>query len=128
MNFSIGISANRLMRKSDGLTSDLLNSILTVLDSCSKLLMYGTSRDRGFCPGTFAPALVPGQRDNGTRKIFCPGTKGQRDVPSRGNPSCHLIFSPPRSFLEFLQIVFCPTEFQGVVLFMGSISASNIRS
>ena len=34
----------------------------------------GTSRDRGFCPGTFAPALVPGQeiffvlgqRDNGT--------------------------------------------------------------
>ena len=34
----------------------------------------GTSRDRGFCPGTFAPALVPGQRDTGTRKFFCPGT------------------------------------------------------
>jgi hypothetical protein len=47
----------------------------------------GTSRDRGFCPGTFAPALVPGQRDTGTRKFFCPGTKGQRDVPSRGNPT-----------------------------------------
>ena len=37
------------------------------------------------CPGTFAPALVPGQRDTGTRKFLCPGTKGQRDVPSRGN-------------------------------------------
>ena len=35
----------------------------------------GTSRDRGFCPGTFAPALVPGQRDTGTRKMFCPVTK-----------------------------------------------------
>ena len=46
----------------------------------------GTSRDRGFCPGTFAPALVPGQRDTGTRKLFCPGTKGQRDVPSRFVP------------------------------------------
>ena len=48
----------------------------------------GKSRDRGFCPGTFAPALVPGQRDTGTRKSFCPGTrksfcpgtKGRRDV------------------------------------------------
>ena len=47
----------------------------------------GTSRDRGFCPGTFAPALVPGQRDTGTRIFFCPGTKGQRDVPSRHVPS-----------------------------------------
>ena len=47
----------------------------------------GTSRDRGVCPGTFAPALVPGQRDTGTRKFFCPGTKGQRDVPSCGNPN-----------------------------------------
>ena len=45
----------------------------------------GTGRDRGVCPGTFAPALVPGQRDTGTRKSFCPGTKGQRDVPSLGN-------------------------------------------
>ena len=45
------------------------------------ILSRGTSRDRGFCPGTFAPALVPGQRDTGTRKKFCPGTKGQRDVP-----------------------------------------------
>ena len=45
------------------------------------------SRDRGFCPGTFAPAPVPGQRDNGTRKNFCPGTKGQRDGPSRFVPS-----------------------------------------
>ena len=41
----------------------------------------GTSRDRGVCPGTFAPALVPGQ------EFFCPGTKGQPDVPSRGNTS-----------------------------------------
>ena len=53
----------------------------------------GTSRDRGFCPGTFAPALVPGQRDTGTRKFFCPGTKGQRDVPSRGNPNVNKLFS-----------------------------------
>ena len=45
------------------------------------------SRDRGVCPGTFASALVPGQRDTWTRNFFCPGTKGQRDVPSRGNPS-----------------------------------------
>ena len=50
----------------------------------------GTELD--VCPGTFAPALVPGQRDTGTRNFFCPGTKGQRDVPfrfvpSRGNPS-----------------------------------------
>ena len=73
----------------------------------------GTGRDRGVCPGTFAPALVPGQRDsgtgktflsrdkgttgqgnffvpgqrdNGTGKFFCPGTKGQRDAPSRFVP------------------------------------------
>ena len=32
----------------------------------------GTSRDRGICPGIFAPALVPGQRDSWTRKYFCP--------------------------------------------------------
>ena len=32
------------------------------------ILSRGTSRDRGFCPGTFAPALVPGQRDNGTSR------------------------------------------------------------
>ena len=31
-------------------------------------------RDRRVCPGTFAPALVPGQRDTGTRIFFCPGT------------------------------------------------------
>ena len=44
-----------------------------------------------FCPRTFAPALVPGKRDTGTRKNICPGTKGQRDVlrdvPSRRTPS-----------------------------------------
>ena len=28
----------------------------------------GTSWDRGFCPGTFALTLVPGQRDNGTSR------------------------------------------------------------
>merc|ERR1712051_365315 len=31
----------------------------------------GTSRDRGFCPGTFAPALVPGQRDSAQRYFGC---------------------------------------------------------
>ena len=49
-------------------------------------------------PGIFAHALVPGQRDSGTRKYFFSGTKGQRanetsrpalsqDVPSLGNPT-----------------------------------------
>ena len=48
------------------------------------------SQDRGVCPRIFTPALVPGQRDSGTRKYFCPGTKGQRNVPSQivpGHPS-----------------------------------------
>ena len=36
----------------------------------------GTSRDRGFCPGTFAPAFVLGQWDTGTRNFFL-----SRDVP-----------------------------------------------
>ena len=66
-------------------------------------------RDRGVCPGTFAPALVLGQRDSGTGKTFLSrdkGTTGQgiffvpgqrdngtsrpglsRDVPSLGNPT-----------------------------------------
>ena len=44
------------------------------------------------CPGTKGQQdrqknFVPGQRDNGTRKLFCPRTKGQRDVPSLGNPN-----------------------------------------
>merc|ERR1712051_527836 len=51
-----------------------------------RLFCPGTLRDRGVCPGTFALALVPGQRDTGTRIFFCPGTKGQRDVPSRFVP------------------------------------------
>ena len=57
----------------------------------------GTSRDRGFCPGTFAPALVPGQRDSGTGKTFLSRDKGttgrpglSRDVPSRGNTSLNV--------------------------------------
>ena len=54
----------------------------------------GTSRDRGFCPGTFAPALVPGQRDTGTRNFFCPGTKGRRDVPSRFVPGRPVPWKP----------------------------------
>ena len=54
----------------------------------------GTSRDRGFCPGIFTPALVLGQRDNGTRKCFCPGTKGQRDVPSRIVPGRPVPWKP----------------------------------
>ena len=54
----------------------------------------GTSRDRGVCPGTFAPGLVPGQRDTGTRFFFCPGTKGQRDVPSRFVPGRPVPWKP----------------------------------
>ena len=56
--------------------------------------VIGTSQDRGVCPWIFPPALVPGQRDNGTRTYFCPGTKGQWDistgiVPRR--PAGHLV-------------------------------------
>ena len=40
----------------------------------------GMGGDRGVCPGIFAPALVPGQRDTRTRNFFVP-----RDVPSLGN-------------------------------------------
>ena len=44
----------------------------------------GTGRDRGIWPGTFAPALVPGQRDTRTRFFFfVPDVP--RDVPSLGN-------------------------------------------
>jgi hypothetical protein len=53
------------------------------------------SRDRGVCPASFAPALVQGQRDTGTRKFFCSGTKGQRDVPSRGNATTNPSTDPP---------------------------------
>ena len=41
-----------------------------------KILKFILSRDRGVCPGTFAPALVLGQRDSRTGKFFVPG---QRD-------------------------------------------------
>ena len=53
------------------------------------ILSRGTSRDRESCPWISPPALVPGQRDSGTRKLFCPGTKGQRDL---GNPRLELQF------------------------------------
>ncbi len=51
----------------------------------------GTSRDRGLCPGTFAPALVPGQRDNGTSSKSCHGTgqDGIFDMLSRPVPGRH---------------------------------------
>ena len=53
-----------------------------------KLFCPGTSRDRGVCPGTFAPVLVPGQRDTGTRNFFCPGTSRgtSRPVKTQCNP------------------------------------------
>ena len=61
------------------------------------------AREKGVCPGTFAPALVPGQRDAGTRIFFVPGQRDNgtsrpglsrdvpRDVPSLGNPSGNCI-------------------------------------
>ena len=60
-----------------------------------RLFCPGTVRDRGVCPGTFAPALVPGQRDTVTRIFFFPGQRDNgtsrpglsRDVPSLGNTS-----------------------------------------
>ena len=44
----------------------------------------------GFCPGIFAPAFVPGQRDNGTSR---PGLSRDvpRDVLSLGNATTHPI-------------------------------------
>ena len=58
-----------------------------IICKIGKWFCPGTSRDRRVCPGILDPALVPGQRDAGTRKCCCPGTKGQRDVPSLGNTS-----------------------------------------
>ena len=46
-----------------------------------KLFCPGTSRDREVCPGTFAPALVPGQRDTGTRKMSLSRDKGTAGRP-----------------------------------------------
>ena len=51
-----------------------------------------------FCPGTFAPALVPGQRDTRTRKKIVPGQKDNgtshpglsRDILSLGTPIMYL--------------------------------------
>ena len=40
----------------------------------------GTSQDRAVCPGIFAPALVPGQRDTGTRFFL------SRDKGTTGRP------------------------------------------
>ena len=48
-----------------------------------KIDVLGRPGTDEFVPRFFAPALVPGQRDNGTRIYFYPGTKGQRDVLSR---------------------------------------------
>ena len=56
---------------------------------------------RGFCLGTFAPSLVPGQRDTGTRKFFCAGTKGQRDVPSRFVPGRPVPWKPYFNVSQF---------------------------
>ena len=44
-----------------------------------------------FCPGTFAPALVLGQRDTGTRFFFVPG---QREVPSQFVPGRPVSWKP----------------------------------
>ena len=52
------------------------------------LLSRGTSRDRGACPGIFAAALVPGQRDSGTRKLFLSWDKGTRKLFCPGTKGC----------------------------------------
>ena len=44
------------------------------------------SRDRGVCPGTFAPALVPGQRDTGARFFFSSRDKGTMGRPVSWEP------------------------------------------
>ena len=65
-----------LKQKNDVLKREIWSLFLKIFKS----FCPGTGRDRGVCPGTFAPALVPGQRDTGTRIFFCPGTTGQWDV------------------------------------------------
>ena len=63
-----------------------------------KLFCPGTSRDREVCPGTFTLALVPGQRDTGTREMSLSRDKGTagRPVPvfpgtSLGNTTTYQI-------------------------------------
>ena len=41
----------------------------------------GTSWNRGVCPRIFAPALVPGQRDNGTSHLGLSQDKGTTGRP-----------------------------------------------
>ena len=56
------------------------------------MILSRDMQDRGVCPQIFVPALVPGQKDTGTRKFLCPGTKGHRDVPFRGNASSDAMY------------------------------------
>ena len=41
--------------------------------------LFWTSQDRGVCPGMFAAALVPTQKDSGTRSLFLSLEKGRLD-------------------------------------------------
>ena len=41
--------------------------------------LFWTSQDRGVCPGMFAAALVPTQKDSGTRSLFLSLEKGRWD-------------------------------------------------
>ena len=71
----------------------------------------GTSRETGVCHGTFAPALVPGQRDTRTRYFFLSWDKGTtgrpipwkpylkaRKLPARYICQCRLMICQCKSF------------------------------
>ena len=59
------------------------------------------SRDRGVCPGIFAPAFVLEQRDNGTPRLpDCPGTS-----PGTSSPLETLIRSHCKTLQYFHSIL-----------------------
>ena len=57
------------------------NKSWTFFSENRKLFCPGTSQDRGVCPGTTTSALVPGQRDSGTRKMSLSRDKGTAGRP-----------------------------------------------
>ena len=75
------------------------------------------SRDRGVCPGTFAPALVPGQRDTGTRIFFLSRDKR---TTGRSVPVCSGTSNPVEAHNNHKDGVPC-------LIFMGMKQNSLVR-
>ena len=63
----------------------------------------GTSQDRGVCPGIFAPALVLGQGDSGTRFFFVPGRRENRTFCFM--ETLHLFLASSSHFFHYLEQV-----------------------